>query len=318
MTEGIPAIWVVHDGKDDEAENIFDQGRIAVGRDDLGDLRLLKTEEAIRKRLSITHHGKDPRVLTTWARQLYGFTYDMRIGDIIVYPRTQDREIRLGSITGGYRYVSDREQFKSERQVDWAKTFPRKVFSKKALTEFAHRYSAFRVRDAIEEVLAKYGSWSEVPEIQEVCDFIEIRSGKHLGGQGFKTSIEERIAIERYAMAKAESYYRGQGWSVNPDVHKNEPFDLHCTRSNGKELRVEVKGTTSEGTNILLTEGEVKHARKHTNVALFIVANITLSSMSGKLEPSGGTTIIRQPWRVDDGELTPLAYKYTTPRDSEV
>ncbi|MGI8689656.1 MAG: protein NO VEIN domain-containing protein [Thermomicrobiales bacterium] len=317
MDESIPAIWVVHDGRGDEAEDIFDQGRIAVGWDDLGDLRLLKTEGAIRGRLATFYGGASSRVLTTWARQLYGFTYDMKIGDIVVYPRTQDQEIRLGRITGSYHYVSDRKRFRSEREVEWVKVLPRTAFSKESLTEFAHQYSCFRVKNTIQEVLLKYGYLSETPEIRELREFLEVYRGKGYAGQGFKADVEERIAIEQYAMTMAEAYYREQGWSVNPDVHKNEPYDLHCTRSNDEELRVEVKGTTSAGMNILLTEGEVKHARKHANVALFIVANIALSSTSGKLEPSGGTTIIRQPWHIDDGQLTPLAYKYTIPRGSK-
>jgi hypothetical protein len=76
-----------------------------------------------------------------------------------------------------------------------------------------------------------------------------------------------------------------------------------------------VKGTTTVGAQVLLTHGEVEHARaQYPWVALFIVAHIAVSSTDEtEYVASGGEPIIYAPWRVENGELVPLAYAYAPP-----
>lgn len=122
-----------------------------------------------------------------------------------------------------------------------------------------------------------------------------------------------RQAIEQHAMAEASGYYVADGWHV-VDVSTRQPFDLLCRR-NGHELHVEVKGTTTEGRQILLTPNEVAHARTHyPNVALVVVAQIDVSPGSdGMPVARGGTTKVYEPWAIDAGGLTALSYTWTAP-----
>lgn len=64
-------------------------------------------------------------------------------------------------------------------------------------------------------------------------------------GQGYALDADLRRAIEQYAMEIAKAFYEKQGWSVF-DVSATHSYDLLCTSATGKELHVEVKGTTSE------------------------------------------------------------------------
>jgi hypothetical protein len=99
----------------------------------------------------------------------------------------------------------------------------------------------------------------------------EARSVRSVFGQGYGLSKAERDAVEKRAMALAAEYFVSCNWDAR-DVSKNHSFDFECTR--GREiLRVEVKGTTSSGEEIVLTKNEVELARQ-PGYALFVVAEI--------------------------------------------
>ena len=144
---------------------------------------------------------------------------------------------------------------------------------------------------------------------------IEEQARGRSSGQGFRVSPEVRTAIEGYAMERAKAYYERRGWSVE-DVSASRPYDLHCTKPGGKELRVEVKGTTGGGSEVLLTPNEVTHAREHyPRVALFVVAGVETSDESGGLSVTGGgAERDYEPWQIDEGDLAPLGYSYALPR----
>jgi hypothetical protein len=58
---------------------------------------------------------------------------------------------------------------------------------------------------------------------------------------------------------------------------RGKPYDLELTRPDGDQLTVEVKGTTSDGVQLALTEGEVRHHRDaYPHNALLIVRRIEL------------------------------------------
>jgi hypothetical protein len=63
-------------------------------------------------------------------------------------------------------------------------------------------------------------------------------------GQSFVVSAVRRKLIEGRAMTVARAHYETACWIVE-DVSATQSYDLHCLR-NTEELRVEVKGTTSE------------------------------------------------------------------------
>ena len=164
-------------------------------------------------------------------------------------------------------------------------------------------------------LMAVCGGWPEEdPTVAEAKRALDQIAGKTQGGQGFVSDSARRKAIEEHAVALMRDRYEQAGWQVK-DVSKQEPFDLLCRRGD-EELRVEVKGTTSAGGQILLTRNEVGHARQHRDVmALCVVAGVQgRVDAQGALQTSGGTLLTLHPWVVDAGELTPLAFAYTLPR----
>jgi hypothetical protein len=97
------------------------------------------------------------------------------------------------------------------------------------------------------------------------------------------------------------------------DVHGRESYDLRCRRDD-QEMRVEVKGTTTDGAEIILTPNEVGHARSYPHTALFILSNISLEKAhDGTVQAAGGNRHALDPWRIDDGTLTPIGFRYQPP-----
>lgn len=171
-----------------------------------------------------------------------------------------------------------------------------------------------------EAVVEAAGGWpEESPEIQDARDAIAQQAGRKPARQGFRMNVEERRAIEQHAMEMAKAHYHDQGWTTIDDVSLRKSYDLHCSRSDGSELRVEVKGTTGMGDTVLLTPNEVTHAHvHHPNVALFIVANITLSREEGVLHTSGGDMVVHEPWKLKDECLKAIGYEYAVPRKEKL
>ena len=141
-----------------------------------------------------------------------------------------------------------------------------------------------------------------------------VRTRSLAPGQGWRGSPESRKSIEAYAMGLAVRHYSAS-WPDVVDVSANQPFDLLC-RDGHRELRVEVKGTTSRGLSVLLTRNEVRHAQANADkVALFVVSEIN-SPSAGSC--TGGVTQVFEPWDIRHSELDPVAFEcWPTKRHNE-
>jgi hypothetical protein len=74
---------------------------------------------------------------------------------------------------------------------------------------------------------------------------------------------------------------------------------------------VEVKGTTSDGEEIILTRKEVElNDTEHPDTMLIVVSNIHLDRSRIPPQASGGTLRATHPWLIEHGRLTPISYRY--------
>jgi hypothetical protein len=151
-------------------------------------------------------------------------------------------------------------------------------------------------------------------EVTEAIEAIASITGKHRksSGQRFQSTPEVRRAIELKAMNLAIDYFQNQGWLVE-DVSQQESYDLKCTRQQ-EEAYVEVKGTTSEGSQILLTPNEVLHTQQnYPNTALFVVSHLQVNNSGEEVEVTGGETQLIMPWLLKDDDLKAIGYKCRVP-----
>ena len=130
------------------------------------------------------------------------------------------------------------------------------------------------------------------------------------------TDSARNRAVELRAMEEAERYLLEAGWTVTDVSGKRGlGYDLHCTRGDEKALHVEVKGTTTDGSEVTLTRNEVTHAREWRCDALFVLCHIDVRARDGESPvASGGTPRILCPWGINDDDLTPLVYSYRLPK----
>lgn len=76
-------------------------------------------------------------------------------------------------------------------------------------------------------------------------------------------------------------------------------------------LSVEVKGTATEGHQVLLTRNEVSFAKTHyPHVALFILSRVIILNEGNAMFATGGHARVFNPWDISDGLLTPISYSY--------
>ncbi|HEX9389850.1 MAG TPA: DUF3883 domain-containing protein [Usitatibacteraceae bacterium] len=129
-------------------------------------------------------------------------------------------------------------------------------------------------------------------------------------GQGFQGNLEARLAVESHATRIAVELLAANGWEVE-DVSAKECFDLRCTRNNSV-LFVEIKGTTGDGTQIILTRAEVDFAKKNYRAMILIaVSGIKVSVGTGdEIVASGGVAKIIHPWRPSARRLKPISFAY--------
>jgi hypothetical protein len=128
---------------------------------------------------------------------------------------------------------------------------------------------------------------------------------------GFSTDAEHRKCVELHAMALAEEYLVRERFGTIRNVSANQPFDFAAIKD-GQEHAIEVKGTTGDGTGILLTKNEVKlHAYRHPHNMLVLVHSIQVEGDIGKLKAKGGVVVCHPRWRIVASRLKPLAYTYT-------
>lgn len=127
-------------------------------------------------------------------------------------------------------------------------------------------------------------------------------------GQGFRVTTEQRRKIEDFAVKRAIKHFECLGYAVK-NVGKSRSYDLDC-RKGSETLRVEVKGTQTDGASVILTPNEVSNAKKHTT-ALFVLHAIRFLRIGSSSVATGGKPLVLNPWKIDKhGTLQPLSYMY--------
>jgi len=162
---------------------------------------------------------------------------------------------------------------------------------------------------AYEEWLASASS-GEPPEIADAIGIIgEIANPRRSYSR--RLSAAENKAIEHRAVQVVRDELESQGFATE-DVGATRPYDIHAVRG-GDVIKVEVKGTTTDGTQIYLTANEVDlHLAEHPNNALAIVRRILLETVDDKPVATGGDLELTMGWELDPEQLKPVAYTYTT------
>ncbi len=133
--------WLYSPGNDAEDwEEQYNNGIIAIGKDAIGDLKVFKSKEEMRKKMQeIIAPQKNP---TQSANTSWQFIHVMKPGDIVFAKKGRRTIIGRGIVSGDYKFDSNRIHHKNIRNIQWThkKTcnFSEELFAMKTLTNITN------------------------------------------------------------------------------------------------------------------------------------------------------------------------------------
>lgn len=150
-------VWGIHAGKTGDAYTLFlKKNVVAIGWDKIGDPSAIKADrESFKAKMAEAYPEMKPGALPLAAGQVFRFTYEPKVGDVVVYPSKHDRQVHLGIIEGNHKYnPALSEGYPNTRPVKWMKIFPRTYFTQGALYEIGSAMSFFQVKTYADEFIA--------------------------------------------------------------------------------------------------------------------------------------------------------------------
>jgi hypothetical protein len=271
--------------------------------------------------------GGGPGNGTGAARSILRFVNEIQTSDIVIANKGRSSIVGIGIVTSEYlppkspKNPSESKSLPHARLVDWVVYEPIDFDNYLFSPPTVHSLTAEKLGQIKRAYLKRYPKLKKtlddlfdrvsatdpdqgVGEAEQIA--LESLEKEQAKGQGFLLDKALRLALEQYAMDAAKAYFKSSRFVVE-DHSKNHPYDLYCRR--GKQvLYVEVKGTKTHAEQIILTNGEVKFARRHKRqMALFILHSIKVREDS---QLKGGRQRLIRRWDVDQGRLSALAFMY--------
>jgi 5-methylcytosine-specific restriction protein B len=128
-------VWLIAPGREAMYWNEFlNEGIMAIGMNEMGDLRKYKDKEEIRKKLQSienTDGSKKNDVAACWE-----FCNIIKRGDIVIAKKKSNEYVGWGIVIDDYKYVPERPTYHNIRKIDWRSkgSWPGKQIVQKTLT----------------------------------------------------------------------------------------------------------------------------------------------------------------------------------------
>lgn len=150
--------------------------------------------------------------------------------------------------------------------------------------------------------------WADhVASVRGTKTTVPRRPGDIGEGQGRRLDASLRKAIEDLAQQRLTELYESDGWVVE-DLRVGNPFDAKATKGD-ETLYLEAKGTTTKGSRVIVTRGEVAWAREHSGECIIGILSEVVVSDDGSVDSASGT-LREYIWEPADGQLQPLDFDF--------
>lgn len=116
----------------EQEQGALDNSVVTIGWNEFGDLSNLSKSELTKLFLQIHPTAKKNQVSNAIG-QLWRFTHEIQIGDLVVLPLKTQSAIAIGIVQGSYEYKELASDIKHIRSVSWEKTLPRSAFDQDIL-----------------------------------------------------------------------------------------------------------------------------------------------------------------------------------------
>ena len=170
---GKARVWVLSPGQNARWWDDFRRmNLIAIGWDDLGDLRELSTRESIHEMLRDVYGRPNP-IMDSLA--CYQFAYEMKPGDHVIIKKGKSALLGHGRITSEYEFDAARPEARHVRQVQWDKlgTWPlpkNQWITNKTLTDFSQPVYHKWLQFAFGLIEAKHDGEDDTPPSPPVTE----------------------------------------------------------------------------------------------------------------------------------------------------
>lgn len=216
--------------------------------------------------------------------ELLGYRFEADAGGATLLP-TGERKLKMpGNVKGGFGQSNVRYQFRRD----------------------GTRYNSPWMQKAIQYVM-KYDKANLLHTPEAEANAAEAATVAQERAAGFQSNPRIRRLIEDYAMKAAQKELEKRGYSEFQDTSATKPYDLVCRRD-GEAFFVEVKGTQTAGSAILLTKNEVKHVTTNANKCILVIVHSVV--LSKKAVAKKGTPEVIEKWDFAQGELSAIQYMW--------
>lgn len=140
-------LWLIRAGSKGEQEQIaLDKGVAAIGWNEISDLSKFKNKEELVKLCESAFPGSKKMTIVKFVSQLWNFSKEIKINDLVVLPLKTQSMIAIGRITGDYKYEEIAPNTKHIRKVEWIKRIPRSLFDQDLLYSFGAFLTVCQIR----------------------------------------------------------------------------------------------------------------------------------------------------------------------------
>jgi len=159
MKKETTRVWGVRAGKSGRAHDVFIKDSLVVLEDDsMGDLSELEvTRDAFYSKYRDLHPDDTRTGSAGIAGKFFRFAFEMKKGDLVVYPALPDKQVYVGEITSDYDYVADSD-YPHQRTVKWKYVIPKNEFSTQARYELGAARTLFEFKRNRDELLRRLSS----------------------------------------------------------------------------------------------------------------------------------------------------------------
>ncbi|WP_166354255.1 CBS domain-containing protein [Phytoactinopolyspora limicola] len=116
--------WQVRAGRHGERQDVaLDEGLIIAGWENVPDIGQHETRAALRQELASVYPDKSAYLIGNWTGQLWRFTRQIAVGDLVVMPLKNPPRLAIGEVTGTYQFRAEAPPgFRHVRPVKWLRT----------------------------------------------------------------------------------------------------------------------------------------------------------------------------------------------------
>lgn len=142
--------------------------------------RLPPNRNAFKAAVKASYPDNKSGAIPVQAGQLYRFTYELTVGDLVCYFSRRDRLIHIGRVMGEYTYNGHVEPaYPHLRAVEWLQSYPRTHFTQTAIFELSSSMSFFSIKThAAEFTTAAQGKAKTLPIAKPLVTKVEVKPTK--------------------------------------------------------------------------------------------------------------------------------------------